>query len=82
MDTDTLIQAVEHSLSGFASPKALLLVFLGAFLVFGIVSWILVYHWQSYSVNHEKVKRASRLYFSVSAALLIVMLAAIFMYMQ
>lgn len=82
MEADTVIQAVETSLAALATPKALWFAFFGAFLGFGTVSWILVYHWQSYSVNPGKVKRASMLYFSVSGVLLAVMLAALFTYAQ
>ena len=62
------------------SPSALwtlLAILFGAWLVF---SWVLRYHWRSYSAHSPATKRASWIYFTVSiiafiiAAILIVSL--------
>lgn len=49
----------------------MLLVFLGALLIFGIISVILNYHWTQYGINKEKLVKIRRIYFGVSAILLL-----------
>ncbi len=48
-------------------PPAMLAVFLGTLIFFGIISVILNYHWTSYGINSKQLTRIRRVYFGVSA---------------
>ena len=46
-----------------------LAILFGAWLV---VSWVLSYHWRTYSRSSKPIKRASRIYYAVSLGIFIV----------
>ena len=59
------------ALPRFVKP-ATLLIFLGVFLFFGIISVILNYHWTQYGIDTRRLAKIRRIYFGVSALFLLV----------
>lgn len=58
----------------FKSPKVLWYVIGFVFLIYAIISCILLYHWRKYGMHGKLIKGAEILYFSVSVALFALMI--------
>ena len=73
------VQVVERILShpGFLSISWVVLG--GVALIWGAMSWILAYHWKSYSFDQSKIRGARKLYFIGSLVLLGAMAGSLFL---
>ncbi len=56
--------------SRFLKP-AMLFTFFAILLFFGIMSIVLNYHWAKYGINTKRLAQVRRIYFGVSAILLL-----------
>ncbi len=54
-----------------ALKPTMLLVFLGVLIFFGVVSVVLNYHWKEYGIDSQRLSKVRRIYFGVSAILLV-----------
>ena len=57
-----------------ATPAVIALSGLFIFIIFGVISIILLFHWNRYGIKRNVTKRVTGIFFSISSILLLVML--------
>lgn len=72
--------SLESFVTDFLTPLRIGIAFAVIALVFGIVSWVLVYHWNNYIMAKEKIKKVLKIYFSVAGVLLLISLFSVIYY--
>ena len=71
-------EALEVAAREYLARPILWLTFISALLLFGITSWVLIYHWSRYTFDYGRIKKIRSLYLAVSVVLLAVMLAILY----